>query len=561
MSSLGLLSDLSGLIDEGEDLTKLKSNIHHKRPHTSEPLKVDVSLQTNLKFTTINEIFKHYNELINAAEKEVSDVSVQVDSIDDDQRKVNSCTQTEVKKFVEKSISVQKDLKVPSVTQSTSCDGLVATRNSTTQCEKEQKKSVQVQVTESQLSKNVQGRRAHFDQNKFFSPCREMLDKTTNEGDVTAFKEISTSGHERIQKGISNGLYTYKLSGDKRVSPKSRIPTSINNQQALNCSNFQLTPSSSTGSKSCPNTPSSPPASSPFHVHDQVPSPNAVHFDGMGQQLGKSKSCRECRSLQPEPDINHRHYSTSSSSSTSSLNDIVTNKTRRTTTTVPLLSPLQEVSLTEDQRLFNTNQCRRYQRPKTSPNLEVKTTLGCNNNPLIADCCCKTGQKCPSVNSLSSPDLGIGDSDDHQESSNLKACLSLPNYQRLRGLINESICIMNTLEGIQRDFSLSILSRTEFVAESSPHLSALTVILSSAKNIFKSIYINEDCGKDPIIVPTKVQMVSLGTMTNDGDDQKLRAELESLKRKKQKMERAISRQLQKTDQLLRKAAAINDLTE
>lgn len=566
VSSLGILSDLSGLIDDGddEDLSKVRLNHHHKRPHTSEPIKVDVNIQTDLKFSTINAIFKDYNDLIN---KDVVDVSIQVDR-GNETWKVNSSTQTQVKKFVEKSIPSQSDLVI-TVTKSTSCKDLTQMKSVSSQSEEigKSNKSISIQVTESQLPKeNVRGgKRAHFKEtNRFFSPCREMLDKTSNEGDITVFKEISTIGQEKTKQAISNGLYTYKLSTERKVSPKSKIPTSIGHQQALNCSNYQLTPSSSNASKSCPNTPSSPPESSPFHVHDQVPSPAGVLRSKSSNCInGKFSSGQECRSLQTDTaDINHRHYSTSSSSSTSSIYEqSLNNKNRRSKTTVPLLSPLQEVSLTEDQRLFYDHRSRR---PKTSPNLEVKTYLGCNNNPM-ADCGCSSGQSGPSMNSLSSPDLGIGDSDDHQDGGNLKACLSLQNYQKLRGLINESICVMNSLEGIQRDFSLSILNRAEFVTESSPHLTSLSMLLSTAKAIFKSIYIHDNCSKGTMNgVPEqgKKQTVSTSTMVkNDHDTEKLIAQLESLKLKKLKMERAISRQVQKTDKLLRKAAAISDLTE
>lgn len=632
MSSLGLLSDISGLlVDEDENVSRYEnvSRVekvrHQKRPHTSDPVKIDVSLQTDLKFTTINAIFKDYNQLVNSLNKEVTHVSLQVDTLTE-RKNTSSSTQTEVNKLIDKSTPVQSDLKVSSRTTSTSSHDLIEKKSMAIQLDAEKKvsKSVQIQVTETSLPKDGQklSKRAHFDQ-KFFSPCRELLDRTLNDGDVTTFKEISTSGHERTRmatnglnghertrmatNGLSghertriatNGLYTYKMSADQKISSrtstKSRIPTSISHQ-ALNCSSYQLTPTSSTGSKSCPNTPSSPPSSSPLHVplnHVQEEVPSSLlqsinshpHITTKSQRtvqqscqekscqekLYQEQSCQECRSLERlsmdmshhsptierlSMDINHHSPTNSSSSSTSSLNEITRKTKNRRATKVPLLSPLKEVSLTDDQWLndqwsnLNGNSHQSRQEGQ-SCNLEIRRNLGQS---------CQCSRKVLPINSLSSPDLGIGDSDDHQEVGNLRACLPLSKYQRLRRLIHESICIMNSLEGIQRDFSLSILTRSEFLAESSPYFKSLSILLASAKATFKSFYIQDDSDR-PVDMPKET--VSIGTMArSDQDTERLKAQLQLLKMKKQKMEKAISRQLQKTDQLLRKAAVINEVTE
>ncbi|XP_015784464.1 uncharacterized protein LOC107362005 isoform X1 [Tetranychus urticae] len=128
---------------------------------------------------------------------------------------------------------------------------------------------------------------------------------------------------------------------------------------------------------------------------------------------------------------------------------------------------------------------------------------------------------------LSSPDLGIGDSDQDMNST-LRAYISLGHYQLLRGNLNQLSSYLNCLDNLYRDcFLLQSINLSEYMAAMKPNLANLNQIFNSSRNICKNFTIE--------------------------DENSISLQLEKVKAKKESMEKAITRQLRKTDKLLRKA--------
>lgn len=127
---------------------------------------------------------------------------------------------------------------------------------------------------------------------------------------------------------------------------------------------------------------------------------------------------------------------------------------------------------------------------------------------------------------LSSPDLGIGDSD-HDLNSSLRAYLTLYKYQLLRHQVNEAMVLVTGLEGFVREFSVKLISTGDYHSAISGSMSSLSNILRCTKKL---------CGQFTI-----------------EDSNTLFNQLESMRARKENMEKAITRQLKKTDQLLKKA--------
>ncbi|XP_053207830.1 uncharacterized protein LOC128391897 [Panonychus citri] len=130
---------------------------------------------------------------------------------------------------------------------------------------------------------------------------------------------------------------------------------------------------------------------------------------------------------------------------------------------------------------------------------------------------------------FASPDLGIGDSD-QDLNSDLKAYIPLGYYQLLRCNLHQLSSHLNYLDNLYRDcFLLQSISLSEYSSEMKPSLTHLNQTINSSRNICKNFTIE--------------------------DENSIALRLEKIKAKKESMEKAITRQLRKTDKLLRKAKA------
>jgi len=127
---------------------------------------------------------------------------------------------------------------------------------------------------------------------------------------------------------------------------------------------------------------------------------------------------------------------------------------------------------------------------------------------------------------LSSPDLGIGDSD-HDLNSSLRAYLTLYKYQLLRHQINEATTLLSGMESVNRDYAIRLISADIYEDAISQSLLSLINIVRSSKKLCSQFTIE--------------------------DSNSLYSQLESMRSRKENMERAITRQLKKTDKLLKKA--------
>jgi hypothetical protein len=131
---------------------------------------------------------------------------------------------------------------------------------------------------------------------------------------------------------------------------------------------------------------------------------------------------------------------------------------------------------------------------------------------------------------LSSPDLGIGDSDFdliNIGQNGLRVYTSVGHFKLLKEQINETICSINTIDRLNQDFSLNIIDYHEFVSNFKPKISNINHLMNCSRNICRKFVIE--------------------------DNDSLLKRLEKMIISKEKMEKAITKQLHKTDILLKKA--------
>ena len=128
---------------------------------------------------------------------------------------------------------------------------------------------------------------------------------------------------------------------------------------------------------------------------------------------------------------------------------------------------------------------------------------------------------------VSSSDLGIGDSDPDFNSS-LHAYIKLSYYRILRKNLNSISSNLNSLDNLTNDrFVLHLINDKEFLSKFKPFLATLHQTMSSSKTIFRQFSVE--------------------------DEGSILAQLHKMKAKKVSLEKAITRQLRKTDKLLQKA--------
>jgi hypothetical protein len=131
---------------------------------------------------------------------------------------------------------------------------------------------------------------------------------------------------------------------------------------------------------------------------------------------------------------------------------------------------------------------------------------------------------------LSSPDLGIGDSDFdliNIGQNSLRVYTSVGHFKLLKEQINETICCINTIDRLNQDFSLNIIDYHEFLSNFKPKISNINHLMNCSRNICRKFVIE--------------------------DNDALLKRLEKMRISKEKMEKAITKQLHKTDILLKKA--------
>ncbi|XP_074598603.1 uncharacterized protein LOC141853230 [Brevipalpus obovatus] len=133
----------------------------------------------------------------------------------------------------------------------------------------------------------------------------------------------------------------------------------------------------------------------------------------------------------------------------------------------------------------------------------------------------------PEKNHLSSPDLGIGDSDPDGKNP-LRAYISLGYYQLLRGNLNQLFSHLNCLDNLYRErFVLQSITENEYASGLKLSLSNFHQIVNSCQCIWKNFVIE--------------------------NEKSLFVQLEKMRAKKENMENYITRQLKRTDRLLKKA--------
>jgi hypothetical protein len=131
---------------------------------------------------------------------------------------------------------------------------------------------------------------------------------------------------------------------------------------------------------------------------------------------------------------------------------------------------------------------------------------------------------------LSSPDLGIGDSDFdliNIGQNSLRVYTSVQHFKLLKEQINQTICSINTIDRLNQDFSLNIIDYHEFLSNFKPKISNINHLMNCSRNICRKFVIE--------------------------DNDALLKRLEKMRISKEKMEKAITKQLHKTDILLKKA--------
>lgn len=161
-------------------------------------------------------------------------------------------------------------------------------------------------------------------------------------------------------------------------------------------------------------------------------------------------------------------------------------------------------------------------KPNTKSSCPYNSTNASNGKHLNLRAPSQVEQQIANPVGASSPDLGLGDSD---QDLRLRASLPLANYQLLRGQLTEAICVVNSIESLNHDFNYDI---TDLIDEQRPFLNNLQTLLRSSKTICRQF-------------------------TVDDNNNQLIEQLAKMKIKKESMEKAISRQLKKTDKLLKKA--------
>lgn len=464
MSSLGLLSDISEIMAHNNNQQPKKGG--HEIIHIST---AEAGLQTDLTILSLDEILEDYRQLVNRTYDETGSQTEATVLL-------NSSCQTDAKTY--NSISAQVEtLKRPNINKS------IGT-------------CVALEDRGTQVIANVRSVDVQVDTLK-------VTTAMANGDDVAGYRPIRQGHGDTVSGQLSpNSLYTFKTATPVHHANSSSSTSS--NQTVLRRNNNEQHLLSNT--KSCPVTPSKQ-DSDDFGSEATIRHGDQQLFKVPSEQLFakvKKANISRCSKIMETMDNESNALQTglqrSSSSSSSSVDS------RRQPNSCPY-----GLSTSRSGLLVASSTKQSGHRGNLSAHLAA---------PALAF-------DVRDSKNVSSPDLGLGDSDGDLVNLGLRAYLTLGNYQLLRGQINESISVLNSIETLNNDFSLRLITSNDLVIEVKPFIVNLNQLLKSSKNLCRAFSLE--------------------------DSSALLTQLEKMTVKKENMEKAISRQLKKTDKLLKKA--------